>query len=203
MFIGGQPAQPATGLHIVRPGERITIVDRVGAIYHAPFDAPDGHSDWQKCVHVNGDKKTGGALPLTSDDVVHVVDSLWISDADHITFTLVEAWSAGLASLTQTATASPGGTLLVPGGTLAFPYDLVTAGDTLTWHVAQAPADWTYVLTRTFALLSDTWGAEYVTATLYSGDRLYDPVVLRFLSGVEGQCYLPLVMRDSGVAQND
>ncbi len=166
-------------------------------------DDDTANLSWEKRVHVNGEKKTGGAIPLTSNDVVQVVDSVRISDADHITFTLVEAWSAGLASLTRTATASPGGTLLVPGDTLIFPYDLVTAGDTLTWRVAQAPAEWTYVLTQTFALLSDTWGAEYITATLYSGDRLYDSVVLRFLSGVEGRCYLPLVMRDSGVVRKD
>jgi len=168
-------------------------------------DAHDVHivpddldSVWEQSVYVNGKTKTGRSIIVTTDDVIQVVDRLWISDTDRITFTLAEAWTPALKLLTQTVTALPGGTLLLPGGTLAFPNDLLTASHASTWTVTGGPAEWTYAHTKTFVLTSDVWGVEHVIATLALEDRYrpHAPAVIRFLSGVKAQCYLPLLIRD-------
>jgi PKD repeat protein len=147
---------------------------------------PKPEPDWEKLVAVNDVlTDTGTSITVWPSDTVQIVDRVYVTHTDNVTFTLVETWTASLAltgSVTETGE--------------------VTLGDhTLTWHASGvAPHTW-HAITKTFTVLSGTWQTDRVTESLWVAGavpQLADQV-LTFEHGAAGpwfSVYLPLVLRN-------
>ncbi len=108
----------------------------------------------------------------------------------YITFTLTEEWTENLDFVDYGVYAMPGGTVVVP----AFGTVNLAAG-MLKVSVIDAPSDWSYVITKTFNVLDNGGGRNFVTETLVMDNTYtpFDPVVLEFL---QSRIYLPIVVRN-------
>jgi hypothetical protein len=159
------------------------ITDTV-ILYHILGPPPE--PAWVKKVRINGEGPLppgGSPITLWPSDTVQIVDRVFITHTDAVTFTLVEAWTAALDLVGETRT----------GG------HVVAGTDALEWHnETSAPNAW-HVLTKTFTVLDGPWQTGSITESLWVRDadlQLADRV-LTFQRGTapEYAIYLPLVIR--------
>jgi hypothetical protein len=119
-------------------------------------------------------------FPVAPDEVVTIVDRVWITNGAAISFTLTEEWSA---EMTLDDVEYTDGSILSGTGWLDwYGYDLAPN----TWHV----------ITKTFQFTSTEWMTSTVTETLtVRYVEPLEPVILEFPLG-ERYIYLPLVLKN-------
>jgi hypothetical protein len=115
---------------------------------------------------------------------VKIVDRVYVTYTDNVTFTLVETWSASLEmmdGITETG-------------------EVALAGRTLTWHVTDAAPHTWYAITKTFNVLSGTWESDVITESLWvmEADPQLADRTLTFQHGTAFELffYLPLLIRN-------
>jgi uncharacterized repeat protein (TIGR01451 family) len=140
---------------------------------------------WDKMVYINDNMvgDIGSPISVVPTDTIEIVDQVQISFTQDISFTLMEEWDD---SLELVGYELPAGSLslLLPGT------EVITSDNMLTWSVAGLPADWNYVITKTFQALEGDWTVDLLTETLTVEDVVMqpDPVVLTFTHPVEPPC---------------
>jgi hypothetical protein len=140
---------------------------------------------WHKRIWISGD---GPFLPadspfrgLLTTDTVTIVDRVWVTHTNNVTFSLVERWSESLRLDDVT----------ISGGSLAMGVNEVT------WDVtAGAPSVW-HVLTKTFGVVSGSWMADAITESLTVEHALLQPqdIVLQFRHS-RFEIYLPIALKN-------
>ncbi|MEE8392676.1 MAG: carboxypeptidase-like regulatory domain-containing protein [Anaerolineae bacterium] len=146
---------------------------------------------WEKAVYFNDVLTDTFPVTIAPSDTIEIVDQVWITYTNNVTFTLTEEWSESLDLLAYQVRALPGGTVVIPGyGTV------VSAPGRLVVEITDAPSDWGYVITKTFTVLNVSGGTDVITETLWVEDTApqFVPIVLQFVS--QSKLYLPLVMRN-------
>ncbi|MDY6878533.1 MAG: S8 family serine peptidase [Chloroflexota bacterium] len=107
--------------------------------------------DWNKRVSVNGVLTDTSPISIVPSDTVQIVDRVWITYTDNVTFTLVETWTE---SLDLTGWISDSGSI-------------TTNAHSLTWGMRDAAPNTWYAITKTFNVISATWVYDYITETLW------------------------------------
>jgi len=136
-------------------------------------------SDWQAMVYVNGVLTTTNPAIAKPGDTVQIVNRVYVTATDNVTFALTGNWSAafGLTGFSSTA-----GSVVTTANSLAW------AGNNIafnTWHT----------LTKTFTVLPAlTTGAISESLTVENGLLLWPDRVLNFTPPVN-RIYLPLIRR--------
>jgi uncharacterized repeat protein (TIGR01451 family) len=133
---------------------------------------------WDKTVYVNDNEvgDIGNPIIVFPNDTIVIVDQVQVSFTQDISFDLLEEWDD---SLELVGYELPPGSLAMPG------IDVMTDTHSLTWMVSDMPADWSYVITKTFQALEGEWTVDLLTETLtieYVAMQP-DPVVLTFRHG--------------------
>jgi hypothetical protein len=143
------------------------------------FEQPRAQPLWDKTVRVNaGPPQPWNARQFTvqDGDTLTIVDRVWVTHTDSVTFTLAQAWGAGLVLQGQ---AYDTGTV-------------VTSTGALTWHGSGEQANQWHTLTTTLRVNGAAWLYESITETLTVADAATQlpqrHVNLLNLSGVVG-CY--------------
>jgi hypothetical protein len=159
--------------------------------------APRPEPTWEKMVYLNGVMTDTFPVTVLPSDTIEIVDQVWITYTNNITFALEERWTESLELLTYDIRGLPGGTAVLPEyGTVVIP----PAAGLMTVTVADAPSDWGYVITKTFNVLEGDWETDTITETL-EVEGAYpqlSPRALQFTYGISGaKIYLPVVMRNS------
>ena len=121
---------------------------------------------WEKEVYVND--ALIGTFPATvvAGDTVEIVDRVWITHTAPVTFTLVETWTESLDLVDWTS------------GTGS----VVATANSLTWEATDVAPDTWHVLTKTFHVLTGTWGTDVITESLWveNADPQPDDWVIQF-----------------------
>ncbi|MCP4537560.1 MAG: hypothetical protein GY832_10470 [Chloroflexi bacterium] len=192
-----------TNLASISPGTYdtalvITTQDAVNDVVIVPVMitiAPRPEPVWDKLVYVNDVMTDVFPVTVYADDTIEVVDQVWITYTDNVTFTLEEDWTESLELVDFAVSALPGGTAVLPTyGTV-----ITTTG---TWDltVTDAPSDWGYIITKTFTVLEGDWETDTITETLTvegAYPQLSDKVLQFGYVTSEYKVYLPLVVRNS------
>jgi hypothetical protein len=151
---------------------------------------------WTKTVYVDNVLVTDlDNIPIFPASAIEIVDRVWITGTDNVTFTLVEEWSESLEMADYTLRILPGGTLVPPGSSLLPGLQVITATGAVTWNITSLSPDWNYVLTTTFGVTEGSWTKDTITKSLWveGADPQPEDVMLTFLH--ERKIYLPSVMR--------
>jgi uncharacterized repeat protein (TIGR01451 family) len=147
--------------------------------------------NWDKQVYVNDVPAGPSPITVSSDATIKIVDQVTISYTGNITFTLVENWTESLQLLGDSVVALPDGTVNFPGS------EVITSTAALTWTITNLPSDWSYVITKTFSVISGPWDTDYITESLYvegAATQLND-VVLEF-QHAGSKIFLPLMLKN-------
>jgi hypothetical protein len=151
--------------------------------------------EWNKKVYVNGQPTGAGSLrfPVFPGDNVSIVDTVELTHTGHVTFSLQEEWSAALSLLDYEQNILPGGTLAITGSEIT-----VSSTAVLSWVVSDLPADWTYVLTKTFLVGTSSSATETVHEELWVEHALQQPAPLLLTLDLPRGVYLPILCKNYG-----
>jgi uncharacterized repeat protein (TIGR01451 family) len=106
--------------------------------------------DWEQQVWLNGALQSPGSITVQAGDSVQIVDQVWITHTNSLTFTLVTTWTESLSL--SGSQAGSGQAVENPAG--------------LIWDVDVATPDTWHVLTKTFDVLPGIWMTDVVTGDL-------------------------------------
>jgi uncharacterized repeat protein (TIGR01451 family) len=141
---------------------------------------------WEKRVAVNGEAVEPSApITVRPGDTVQVVDRVYVTHTQAVTFTLVETWTAALDLVAESHTAG----------------SVVEGSGSLEWLNAPATPNAWHTLTKTFTVLGGAWETGVLTESLWVRDA--DPQLadraLAFQRGSPPEffVYLPLVVQNS------
>ena len=183
------------------PGDLVTNIADLsydGALLSAETtcDVPRPEAAWTKLVYVNDEmvSNIGNPITIVPSDTIVIVDQVDVVYGADISFELLEEWDD---SLELVGYELPPGSLQMPG------IDVVTDASSLTWTVTDMPADWTYVITKTFNVVEGEWDVDLLTETLtveYASLQL-NPIVLTFEHGFVNTP--PVAVDDGYTAEQD
>jgi subtilisin-like proprotein convertase family protein len=149
---------------------------------------------WDKAVYVDDEMVTDldEEIAVVPTSTIVIADMVEFAPTSNISFTLTEEWSESLELVSYETLILPGGSSSFPGMTAMLPFTT-----TLTWSITDLPSDWSYVITKTFGLVTGTLVLPaYITESLWVDNAVVqeEPVVLQFGVGMRN-LYLPLIMR--------